>query len=134
MMALIFKDTYLNDISNHRLEFWAEYLSNVSILGGKKSLSVGSLDNMFVGTLYYGGIYGAIYFCVLYFFSFNKSESKGMHSVALVFYMMFLYGFVENCTSLGESFIIVMVMIQLFDKKKLNELNEDYNEEVKLAD
>ena len=48
--------------------------------------------------------------------------------------MMFLYGFVENCTSLGESFIIVMVMVQLFDKKKLNELNEDYNEEVKLAD
>ena len=133
--AVVLKNTIVNDLLTARLEIWNGYIGRVKILGGQKSIKeIGSLDNMFVGTLYYGGIYGLVFYMILYFVSFYKSNVKGNCSVALVFYMMFLYGFVENCTSLGESFIIVMVMVQLFDKKKLNELNEDYNEEVKLAD
>ena len=104
-------------------------MDNLKIYGQIKQIHSMPIDNVFLHTLYYGGIYGYVFYLVLYFVSFRKSDMKHNSNIFILFLTVFMYGLVENHSNQGESFVMILVFIQLLDSSKLKQLDELYKEE-----
>ena len=104
-------------------------MDNLKFIGQIEQIHRMPIDNVFLHTLYYGGIYGYIFYLVIYFMTFRKTDYKNNYNVFILFLTVFIYGLVENHSNQGESFYFLLVMIQLLNHKKLIELDDDYKEE-----
>lgn len=125
-------NTFMNDIFSLRPEIWKVYVDNFKFYGQVYQAHYYPVDNVFLHTLYYGGVYGTIFYLVLYFMAFSKSDYKHNYNITILFSIVFLYGMIENYSNQGESFYLLILMIQLLDYKKLKELDDEYKvEEVK---
>lgn len=123
--------TFLNQALSARPEIWKVYIDNLEFFGQVYQVHQYPLDNVFLHTLYYGGVYGLIFFLIIYFVAFRNNDIKNNYNIVILFASVFVYGLVENYSNQGESFYLLLVMIQLLDYTKLKELDDDYKEEVK---
>ena len=119
----------INDALSNRANLFGIFSKNIGFFG-KRVNDIGlPLDNVFIYILYCGGIYGFAFYTILYFISFFNNENKGNYNLFIIFFVMLVYGYVENCSALGESFILPILFIQLFNKEKVKELDDDYGVE-----
>lgn len=118
-------NSILNELLSSRPYIWKVYMDNLKVIGQVYQVHDMPLDNVFLHTLYYGGVYGYVFYLIIYFVAFSKSGFKHNYNVFILFLTVFIYGLVENYSNQGESFYLLLVMIQLLDYKKLKELDDE---------
>lgn len=128
IITLIFmNDNYqINHLLSGRPSIWKLYFDNISFFGKSGRIDGLPLDNLFLYIMYCGGVYGFIFYSVLYFVSFKNARSDSSYYLFVIFFITFIYGFTENFTSQNESLSLIILLIQLFDKDKLKEIDDDY--------
>ena len=109
-------------------------MDKLELFGQIEQIHAMPIDNVFLHMLYYGGIYGFVFYLVIYFVAFMKTDYKHNYNVFILFLTVFIYGLVENYSNQGESFYLLIVMIQLLDSSKLKELDDDYKKEIEIKE
>lgn len=126
LIALFFKDNgTLNNLLSNRPWLWNMYIKDIGLFGQSKSKDF-MLDNIFLNTMYCGGLLGFFCYMLLYFISFNGVKNKGNYNLFIIIGTIFLYGMTESFTRLTENYALLFVLIQILDKNKLRELDDDY--------
>lgn len=130
IMSYFDESLVLNKILSGRPSIWRVYMNNLSFFGQIYQVHEMPIDNVFLHMLYYGGLYGFLFYLVLYFVAFKKTDCKRNCNIFILFLSVFIYGLVENYSNQGESFYLLILMIQLLDYKKIKELDDDYTLEL----
>ena len=129
LTGLIFGDgEVLNGVGSGRPGIWYTYLQNISVIGRFNRVNNLPLDNLYLHILAYGGIIGVIFYIWLYFVSFSKKVNKGNYNVFIIFAITLVYGYAESMSLQSESYFLILLIMQLMDCKKLEELDDDYIE------
>lgn len=130
ILAIIFHDGDLNDYGSGRFNIWYTYINDISVFGKVHKINKWPLDNMYLHTLYYGGMYGYIYYYAIYVLAFINQNKKNSKLVFILFLSTFIYGFFENFSSFGESQVLIIMMSLILNYDKIDELNDE-NVEIK---
>lgn len=137
-VALLFYKGVVNDVLSFRPEIWKLYLGELGFFGRfgrikgayiENDIEVIKgipLDNLYLHTLCYGGIYGCIFYIVLFFVAFHKVKEKNNYNMFMIFFISLAYGFIENFSGQNEGLMLLVLLIMLLDKNKMKELNDDY--------
>lgn len=118
--ALFMHSGKLNELSSGRFGLWYGYLKEIGVFAKIKRIG-GPLDNMFVNTMYYGGMYGYIYYFIIYLLAFSKIK-KNNNALFIVALTTFICGFFENFSGYGESKLLLISLIIILNENKLDEL------------
>ncbi len=121
--AFLFHQGELNGISSNRFNLWYGYLKEIGVFAKIERVGSGPLDNMFINTMYYGGMYGYIYYLAIYLLAFSKIKKNNELLFSLIL-TTFICGFFENFTSYGENKILLIMLVVALDENKLDDLEE----------
>lgn len=115
----------MNAWFSNRPDLWKEYIEQVKFIGnGTENINT-ALDNIFVRLLYSAGIIGYIFYAYLFFAATLKKGAKENYNLFALCITVFIYGLMENCTSVGECFMLLPMLISILDGDKLKELKDD---------
>lgn len=123
LCALLLNEGVANKLGSNRFSLWYDYFREVSLISHLKKLPQGPLDNAFINILYYGGIYGLILYCFIYFLAFMKSNKK-RPLIFIIFLATFVYGFFENFSAYGESRLFIVLLVMLLNEDKLDDFEK----------
>ena len=135
--ALLFEKGIINNILSYRPEFWKVYIEDLEFFGRFKRITaehiengvkmdvIMPLDNLYLHILCYGGIYGFMVYSVLFFAAFKNAKTKENYHLFIIFLITFIYGYIEDFSNQNESMFVILLIMMLLDKNKMEELKED---------
>lgn len=126
--ALFMHDGRINELSSGRFGLWYGYIKEIGVFAKIERIG-GPLDNMFVNTMYYGGMYGYIYYFVIYLLAFSKIK-KNNDTIFIIALTTFICGFFENFSGYGESKFLLISLILILNENKIEELQEKHIQKV----
>lgn len=122
----------LNSWLSNRLCLCESYLKDIGIIGSRESC-VKPLDNLYIKMLYVGGVAGYLLYAFILFHGSFKRKGKVGYNLFLLCVITFIYGMVENCSSIGESFVLLPMFMAILEPNRLDEIEECAVKEVQLA-
>ena len=125
LCAILLHKSNLDEYGSARFTIWYNYFKQIGVFANIHKVNGRPLDNLFLNTMHFGGIYGYIYYYCLYLMAFIRNDKKNSQLIFILFLVTFVYGLFENFSAFGESRVLIILFSIILNGDKIDELSEE---------